>query len=230
MESLSSRIAGTTFPIGKKGYEPADVDGFVADTAKAVRTLEEELTVSKAKSAQLEQRLRSTSDADTVVQTAFLAAAEAKAKLLQEAEARGAEIIAEAEAEASYIRNGGGSAARDDSNPEALEGARRKAAEIEATAVRLLEEARAEAETIVADAKQHITEATTGEVHEALEARTDEAREELHRLMWLLKTVKQAIHSGLVAAQAEAPEIELILEDSVELAEIRPRAEGHTIG
>ena len=40
--------------------------------------------------------------------------------------------------------------------------------------------------------------------------------------MWLLKTVKQAIHTGLVAAQAEAPEIELVIDDSVDLAEIRP--------
>ena len=103
MDSLASRITGTEFPLVKKGYDPDAVDTFIESISKSVVGLEEELSVAKAKAAKLEDRLRSTSDADTVVQTAFLAAAEAKAKLLQEAEARGAEIIAAAEARAAEI-------------------------------------------------------------------------------------------------------------------------------
>ena len=63
---------------------------------------------------------------------------------------------------------------------------------------------------------------------EAIVERTDAAREELHRIMWLLKTVKQAIHTGLVAAAEEAPELQLIIDDAVELADIQVRSAERT--
>lgn len=213
MESLSSRVGAAEFPLVKRGYDPAAVDTFVTSVVKAAAALEEELAVAKAKASQLETKLRSKSDADTVVQTAFLAAAEAKSKLLQEAEARSAQIIAAAEARAAEIdattaASGDGSAA--------MSAAREHAARIEAEATRLLQEAQHEAESILTTARSGARSdgAANGEIAE----RIDEAREELHRIMWLLRTVKQAVHTGLEAAQAAAPEVRLVIEDEAEIS------------
>ena len=226
MDSLASRVTGAEFPLVKRGYDPDAVDTFIKKTAKSIVALEEELSVAKAKAAKLEERLRSASDADTVVQTAFLAAAEAKAKLLHEAEERGAEIIAAAEAKAAEIVGG---ITNEDGSPDAalaIERARERAREIEGQAVALLEEARREAEGLVTDAQR--VASNLGSDDDPVVARTDAAREELHRIMWLLKTVKQAVHTGLVAAEEEAPELELVLNDQVDLGAIQPNETAET--
>ena len=214
MDSLASRVTGAEFPLVKRGYDPDAVDSFIEGISTSIVALEEELSVAKAKAVKLEERLRSTSDADTVVQTAFLAAAEAKAKLLHEAEARGAEIVAAAEAKAAEIA---ADITTEDGSPDAaraIEHARARAGEIETQALALLDEARREAETLDDD--------------DPVVTRTDAAREELHRIMWLLKTVKQAVHTGLVAAQEEAPELELVLNDQVDLGQIQPSEAAET--
>lgn len=221
MDSLASRVTGAEFSLVKRGYDPDAVDDFIESIGKGIVALEEELSVAKAKAAKLEDRLRSTSDADTVVQTAFLAAAEAKAKLLQEAETRSDEIIAAAEAKAAEIA---AEITTEDGRPDAaraIEHARARAEEIEAQALALLEEARRKAEDLVADA-QRVAAGVAVDEDDPVVMRTDEAREELHRIMWLLKTVKQAVHTGLVAAQEEAPELELVLNDQVDLGAIQP--------
>lgn len=226
MDSLASRVTGAEFPLVKRGYDPNAVDTFIETISKGVVALEEELSVAKAKAAKLEERLRATSDADTVVQTAFLAAAEAKAKLLHEAEARGGEIIAAAEAKAAEIA-GGITAA--DGSPDAavaIEHARERAREIEEQAVALLEEARREAEGLVTDAQRVASGIDLDD--DPMVLRADAAREELHRIMWLLKTVKQAVHTGLVAAQEDAPELELVLNDQVDLGAIQPSETAET--
>lgn len=221
MDSLSSRAAGTEFPLAKRGYEPDVVDAFKDSVVRDAAVLEEELAVAKAKGAQLEVRLRQTGDADTVVQTAFLAAAEAKAKLLQEAEARGAQIIAKAEEQAAQIAASGGPATDGEVRAQPMDDALANAKQIEIEAITLLEDAKREAENIIAEAQRTALQAV-GEGRDAVMERADTAREELHRLMWLLKTVKQAVLTGLVAAQEEAPELELVIDDAVDLADIRP--------
>ncbi|MDJ0961100.1 MAG: DivIVA domain-containing protein [Acidimicrobiia bacterium] len=227
MDSLASRVTGAEFPLVKRGYDPDAVDSFIEGISTSIVALEEELSVAKAKAVKLEERLRSTSDADTVVQTAFLAAAEAKAKLLQEAEARGAEIVAAAEAKAAEIA---ADITTEDGSPDAaraIEHARARAGEIEAQALALLDEARREAETLVSDA-QRVAAGIAVDDDDPVVTRTDAAREELHRIMWLLKTVKQAVHTGLVAAQEEAPELELVLNDQVDLGQIQPSEAAET--
>ena len=227
MDSLASRVTGAEFPLVKRGYDLDAVDTFLEGIGKSIVALEEELSVAKAKAVKLEDRLRSTSDADTVVQTAFLAAAEAKAKLLQEAEARGAEIIAAAEAKAAEIAS---DITAEDGSPDAaraIERARARAEEIEHQALALLEEARSEAEGLVTDA-QRVAAGIAVDGDDPIVTRTDAAREELHRIMWLLKTVKQAVHTGLVAAQDEAPELELVLNDQVDLGAIQPNEAAET--
>ena len=227
MDSLSSRIAETAFPLVKRGYDPAAVDAFKASILRAVTNLEEELTVINAKASQLQTRLRSSSDADTVVQTAFLAAAEAKSKLLQEAEARGVQIIAAAEARAAAI-DAAAAPERRDSTAATDQPREVPPPNIGEEAAALLEEARLEAESIIAEARRVALEAV-GQGREAVMERADEAREELHRLAWLLKTVKQAVHNGLAAAEAEAPELQLVLNDQVDLGQIVPLDAKHTL-
>jgi DivIVA domain-containing protein len=226
MDSLSSRVSGAEFTLTKRGYETSEVDDFVDATAQAVRALEEELTVANAKAAKLESRLRASSDADTVVQTAFLAAAEAKSKLLQEAEARSTQIIEAAKARAEAIEM----AAAQSTNGAgpALQVARTRAKELEAEAERLLEGARQEAERIIAaaeEAAQPVAE-TDDEILDGVDA----AREELHRIMWLLRTVKQAVLTGLAAAEEATPDLELVIDDSLELADVRHSAAEHAEG
>jgi cell division septum initiation protein DivIVA len=224
MESLSGRISKRDFPLAKRGYEPNSVNAYIDSIGRSVAALEEELAVVKAKAEKLETRLRGKSDADTVVQTAFLAAAEAKSKLLQEAEQRAAQMIAEAEARSAAIAAASGfgfAASTDDAHD--LDSARSRAQQIEADAIRLLEEARREAESIVAEARR-IADATP-EPATHIDEQVDEAREELHRLVWLVKTVKEAVATGIGAAEAQSPELALVLDDAADLAEVRPIGE-----
>jgi cell division septum initiation protein DivIVA len=221
MESLSSRISKRDFPLAKRGYEPAAVNAYIDSIGRSAAVLEEELAVVKAKAEKLETRLRGKSDADTVVQTAFLAAAEAKSKLLAEAEARASAMIAAAEARAAEIAPGSASGLTAPTrDADGLEAARSRAQQIEADAIRLLEEARREAESIVAEARR-IAAGGSGDTGQ-IDGQVDEAREELHRLLWLIKTVKEAVATGLGAAEAHSPELAVVLDDAADLAEVRP--------
>ena len=70
----------------------------------------------------------------------------------------------------------------------------------------------------------------TAETDDDVLDEVDAAREELHRIMWLLRTVKRAVLTGLAAAEQAAPELELVIDDSLELADVRRDAAEHVEG
>jgi DivIVA domain-containing protein len=214
MDPLSSRITTRAFTTVKRGYDPDEVDGHLRDVAARVASLEDELSRAHAKVVGLEKRVQGDRDADTVVQTAFLAAAEAKAKLLQEARARADEIIASAEARAGAAVGDPGAtvtAARAEAERMLLE-AQRHAEALEADIAGRRKEAEAEIAAMVADAR-----AAGGNVDraalETIDDEIDEAREKLHRIVWLLRTLKEAVRDGIDLAETTVPELQVVLDD-----------------
>lgn len=214
MDPLSSKITTRAFTTVKRGYDPAEVDAHLRDVAARVASLEDELSRAHAKVVGLEKRVQGDRDADTVVQTAFLAAAEAKAKLLQEARARADEIIASAEARAGAAVGDPGAAvtaARAEAERMLLE-AQRHAEALEADIAGRRREAEAEIAAMVADARAaggHVDRAAL----EAIDDEIDEAREKLHRIVWLLRTLKEAVRDGIDLAETTVPELQVVLDD-----------------
>jgi cell division septum initiation protein DivIVA len=160
----------------------------------------------------LEKRVQGDRDADTVVQTAFLAAAEAKAKLLQEARARADEIIASAQARAGAEMGDPGAtvtAARAEAERMLLE-ARRHVEALEADIAGRRQEAEADIAAMIADAR------AGGGMDRgsllALDDEIDEAREKLHRIVWLLRTLKEAVRGGIDLAETTVPELQVVLD------------------
>jgi DivIVA domain-containing protein len=212
MEPLSAQVASHEFSTIKKGgYDPSEVDAFLTDVSRSIRKLEGEIAVSGTKIAGLEKRVKANKDADKVVQTAFLAAAEAKAKMLEEAERKAAAIVRDAEARATAA--GGGA-------PDAeLESVRREAEQILLEAKRRLEQsteeatarreaAEREAAEIVAEARRRSVTTVGGE---STEEQAVAARAELERLVLMLRGLKRAIGEAFDHAAGSSPELEVIL-------------------
>jgi flavin-binding protein dodecin len=48
---------------------------------------------------------------------------------------------------------------------------------------------------------------------EAIDDEIDEAREKLHRIVWLLRTLKEAVRDGIDLAETTVPELQVVLDD-----------------
>jgi DivIVA domain-containing protein len=213
MDPLSSKITMRAFTTVKRGYDPNEVDAYLRDVAARVASIEDELSRAHTKVVGLEKRVQGDRDADTVVQTAFLAAAEAKAKLLQEARARADEIIASAEARAGAEMGDPGAtvtAARAEAERMLAE-AQRHVEALEADIARRRQEAEAEIAAMVADARAAGGGMDRGALV-AIDDEIDEAREKLHRIVWLLRTLKEAVRGGIDPAETTVPELQVVLD------------------
>ncbi len=103
MDDLAQRIATKTFDLSRRGYDTAEVDAFLAELDEAVAAMAESLRQERLHAADLQRRLAFHGEASDDVESAYLAAAAAKQKMLDEAEARATEIIRAAEAEAERL-------------------------------------------------------------------------------------------------------------------------------
>lgn len=224
MNPLSTTITPRTFETVKRGYDPQEVDRYLRSLTTDVEALEDELTKAKTKLGTLEKRIQGDRDADTVVQTAFLAAAEAKSKLLEDAQERADQMIAAAEARARVIANTDEAAERMETPSAELESLRREAGELLAEAEQRLAGAESEARRIRAKAQQEAEEIISAARRDALAALREaasmepspvgDAREELHRITWMLKSLETAVRDALAQVGASDAELSLVLEDA----------------
>jgi DivIVA domain-containing protein len=208
MDALSTQIASRRFDIVKRGYDTAAVESYLRKIGDQVAKLEDALRVTRTRLEELERRSNSfsTSSADTVVKTAFLAAADSKAKLIAEAEARASEIIAEAERKAASIS--GGSAAAADVESMLME-ARRRLEDAEHAATARREAAEREAVEIIAQARARVAEGDEGRPVPSQAAAADE----LTRLVETLSALKRVARGGADEATALGADIEAVIGD-----------------
>ena len=215
MDSLSTQVASHEFPTTKRGYDPAAVDAYLRALGRDISKLEGELSVTRTKLSALDKRVKDNKDADTVVSTAFLAAAESKRKLLEDAERRAAQMIADAEAAVANIKppsNEELDELRDEAE-QILNRARRHLAESRDEADRTLREAKAEAEQILGDARRHALVAVRDGRSE-IEGNVDAVRDELQRLVLMLRSLKAAVREGFDYAEAGSEQLRVVLGES----------------
>lgn len=187
MDALSTQIGSRKFPSARKGYDPAAVDSWLQKVGDLVAKLEDELRVARSRIEALERQTRDVKEADAVVQTAFLAAAESKAKLMAEAEAKASELIAQAEARAALMTERSHTGAVADAEALLVE-ARRKLEESERQAEARRAAAEEEAARIIEAARRRSE--TRGD---DAAGTAEEAGAELQRLMDTLGALRQAV-------------------------------------
>lgn len=153
MQTLAERIRAKDFAKSRRGFDADDVTTFLSEVADLVAELETELRKEGVRANALERRMQSPQHAEGNVEAAFLAAAETKQKLIDEAQERARLIIIEAREQADELLTEPKESARkaqEESSAvllqakERLDSASREAAGIE-------ERARAEAAQLEAD-------------------------------------------------------------------------------
>ncbi len=153
MQTLAERIRAKEFTKSRRGFDADDVTVFLTEVADLAEELETELRKEGVRANALERRIQSPQHAEGNVEAAFLAAAETKQKLIDEAQERARQIIIEAREQAEELVSEPKETARkaqEESSAvllqakERLDSATREAAGIE-------ERARAEAAQLEAD-------------------------------------------------------------------------------
>lgn len=203
MDALSTQISSRSFEIEKRGYEKTAVDSYLRKIGGQVEKLEDALRVARRRIEELEHRSKDASAADTVVRTAFLAAAESKAKLIEDAEAKAEAIVAEAERQAAKLREGAGAAEAE----SLLVEARRRLEDSEKLAEARRHQAEQEAAEIIAAARARVSEMP----EPATETNASDAADELSRLVATLGSLKEAARQGLAQAASLEADIESVI-------------------
>jgi DivIVA domain-containing protein len=180
MQTLAQRIRAKEFARSRKGFDAGEVESFLEMLADEVEALETELRKESVRANALERRVLTPEQAEGNLEAAFLAAAETKQKLIDEAQERARQIIIEAREEADRlvtVPKAEAHRAQEESSAillqakERLEQASREASAIE-------ERARAEAALIEADSAsrgRHAVEEAERRAQETIEAARHEA-------------------------------------------------------
>ena len=198
MDSLKESVERQSFDVGRRGYDRDQVDRFLKEVTVSVSTLEENLRDALIQKRELERRRVGKAEVEDSVESAYVAAAEAKHKLLKDAEERASVILRDAEIETARLLaepQATAEKARKDAEGLLLQAqARLDAAGEEASAIR------AEAESVRANASQFV------------EAEVATAREEGDEIRATATSESERV---LASAQADA---EVMLAEATERA------------
>ena len=206
MQPIANRIRAKEFSRSRKGFDEVEVTTFMASLADDVEELEAALRRETVRANNLERRVQTPEEATGDVEAAFLAAAETKQKLIDEAQERAREIVIEAREEAERLvanpKEEARKAAEESSAillqaKERLESAQREASSIE-------ERARAEAAQIEADSAERGRRAVEESERRAQET-IDAARHEA-----AIRIAAAQRESSDIRAELEAEHTELI--------------------
>ena len=201
MDSLAESVERRSFDVGRRGYNRAQVDRFLAEMAASIAVLEENLRDTLIRDRESERRRVGNREAEDSVETAYVAAAEAKQKLLSDAEERASLVLRDAEIESARLL----------AEPRAsAEQARRDAEGLLLQAQARLDAANEEAASTVADANvARIEAARLGEIElataseEADQVRTDASVESAR----LIDTARDESDAILAEATRRASEV-----------------------
>jgi len=103
MQSLTNQIRTKEFTRSRRGFDSDEVSQFLEKLAENVAELESSLRKEGVRANALERKIQAPMQAEDNVEAAFLAAAESKQHLLDEAQDRAEEMIATARGEASRL-------------------------------------------------------------------------------------------------------------------------------
>lgn len=103
MQTLAQRIRSKEFARSRRGFDAEEVETFLETLANEVEALESELRKEAVRANALERRVQTPEQAEGNLEAAFLAAAETKQKLIDEAQERARQIIIEARGEAERL-------------------------------------------------------------------------------------------------------------------------------
>ena len=206
MDAVSTQLTSKRFETVRKGDDSRAVDAYLAKVGDQVAKLEDELRVTRSRVDALEKQSRDVRDADTVVKTAFLAAANSKAKLISHAEDKAAAIIAEAEAAAERMVESAASDAAGEEATALLEEAERLLEEAERQAAARREEAERDAIAIIEAARSRVAG-----FDKEVAADVSEAAEELQRLMTTLGALKETARDGLQQVASIEADIDAVV-------------------
>lgn len=103
MQSLTNQIRGREFTRARKGFDTDEVAVFLEKLADEVSELEADLRREGVRANALERKIQAPLKAEDNVEAAFLAAAESKQHLLDEAQDRAEEMISDARSEVARL-------------------------------------------------------------------------------------------------------------------------------
>jgi len=201
MDSLAESVERQTFAVARRGYDRDQVDRFLADVSVSIASLEESVREALIHNREVARRRAGSREVEESVESAYVAAAEAKHKLLSEAEDRAAMMVRDAEIESARLL----------ADPQAgAERARRDAEGILRQAQARLETASEEAEAIgteaarVLEASTRTSEAEIGAAREEADHMRADAAAETQRII----AAAQDDADGMLAeAKARASEV-----------------------
>jgi DivIVA domain-containing protein len=205
VDSLKESVQRQSFDVGRRGYERDQVDRFLKELASSISTLEEELRDALIQKRELERRRVGKTEVEDSVESAYVAAAEAKHKLLSDAEERASLMLRDAEIEkASLLAEPQAKADRARRDAEGLllqAQARLDAADAEAQATR------AEAETIRADSAR-LVEVEVSTAREEGDRIRVEATSESERVLATARSEADAVLSEAAEKASKVYEAE----------------------
>lgn len=201
MDSLKESIERQSFGVGRRGYDREQVDRFLADLVVSVTSMEESLRDALIQKRELERRRVGKAEAEDSVESAYVAAAEAKHKLLSDAEGRASLMLRDAEIEIAKLL----------AEPTATaEQARKDAEGLLLQAQARLDAAGEEADGIRAEAEAVRTDSTR-----LVEAEVASGREDAERAR-----TEAAAESEQVLAAAHAEAETMLAEASAQASEV----------
>ena len=176
------------FETSLRGYDTQQVDEYVAELESTIRELQNELKASAVRTQALHKKLTAPRDAEEEIGAAYLAAAEAKQRLLDDARQKAEGIIAAAEEQARKL------AGTDTA---------RRVSDAEGEAKRILHEAHAESERLMARTR---TEALAAVAAAQREVETLLARNRDRHLRFVgdLRALKEAVDQAVEKADRDS--------------------------
>lgn len=175
------------FDTVRRGYDTAQVDDYVGRLEDKMRLLKDELKAAEVKIQSLHKKLAVSRDTEEEVGAAYLAAAEAKQRLLDNARQKADEIIAAAEGRARKL-------AGTDTG--------QRVADAEEEAKRIVHEAQAEAQRLTTRARTEAMSAV-GAAQREIEALLERNRNKHLHLIKDLHTLKEAVDDAVARAERD---------------------------
>lgn len=247
MKSVATTVETVQFEVVRRGYDTSSVDTFLTSLAAGITSLEDQLRQAQGKLASLEKEITEVREREADAQAAYVAAADAKQTLLEEAEARAAKLVRDAEqqaeafsapADAERIRRDAESillrakkqlkaaerertAAVSEAETRALQasdGADQLVADAEDQALAIVNAAKAEGRSIVTEARRIALETVAGSQRDA-EDLIAATRLEQSGVVEHLRALKQAV-ADMLGRGAESSElIRVVLSDEADPGE-----------
>lgn len=215
---LSDKLVEADFEQVRRGYDPIAVNGFLTKLSEQARKLEAEVANVHARNNALERRLEENESNKSQVSAAFVAAADAKQALLEDAGRQAKRIVDKAKDHADQL--GGPHVDMEQSRREVADlllQAQRKVSAAEEEASRIVQVAKTEADNLTARTRTQALSAVTESKTEA-EHLLAEAENEYRRVSLMLRGLKSAVRDMIGNGEADHEQIEVVLSDTESVA------------